>query len=336
LWCCVVFFITHTHNQKPVKMADRNQRTSETKPQHTIKRKPVPRPEERGGHSQQPKRTNSRRNPEQPLEKRLTTDSEIAFAWYGAPLPNLHRSDARAGNGQSKQKDLEEKPAPKLRQRASTFSFTENEDVNRSEAGLEGHDATSFASRMRNRANTDLKDMDRPPRTSKNSTRRRRPVPEQNRDSYGRPLSTIDEDVSLLEGVPKTMMPSSAEIPPRRVHEIRDFNRTPSPPLERRPPVDRSLYRDSQVRLSTTGADIGSMGGFLSTSDKNMPSPAPPRMREQRPPQPQPMRESRFYEVFSGSPLQQIEKMSVKEEKKKARQVRFKEEMDWPRSRAFL
>jgi hypothetical protein len=222
---------------------------------------------------------------------------------------------------------------PKLRQRASTFSFTEAADINQSEAGLEGHDVRSFASRMRSRANTDLKDMDRPPRTSKNSTRRRNPVPEQNRDSYGRPLSTIDEDVSLLEGVPKTMMPSYAALPAHHIQEIRDFNRTPSPPLEKRPPIDRDLYRDSQVRLSTTGADISSMGGFLSTSPNNMPPPAPPRMREQRQPQPQPMRESRFYEVFSGSPLQQIEKMSVKEEKKKARQVRFKEEMDWSRSR---
>jgi hypothetical protein len=296
-----------------VKMAEPTRKPE----QHIITRKPVPKPEERGGSSQPPNGAITRRNVVQLSQKRLTTDSEIAFAWYGAPLPNLRRSDARAGNGHQKKRDPEDHQLQKVRQKASTFSFTENEDVNRSEAALEGHDPRSFANRMRNRSSTILTGKNRSPIASRTSSRRRRQEPQIVRDSYRRPLSIIDEDVSLLEGVPRTMMPSSVAIAGRRIHEIRDFNRTPSPPDDKRPPVDPSLYRDSQVRLSTFGADLGSVSGFLISADQNMPPPAPPHMREQK--QPQPMRESRFYEVFSGSPLLQVEKMSQQEEKKKER-----------------
>lgn len=316
-----------TLEERRLQLPRLNTGSNNSSQQHKVKRKPVPLQtpmEERGRPSQGQTSSSSRWNTAQRPEKRLSTQSEIDFAWYGAPLPNLHRSDARAGNGKKKEPDQAEAPVRKVRPKASTFSFTKSENVNRTEADLEGYDSKSFANRMRSRTNaTDQEAYHRfgSSRSSNHGHQRQSP---KTRDPYDRPLSTINEDMSLLEGVPTTMMPSYAALRPEPSHEIFDPRITP-PPGEKRHAVDRSQYRDSAVRLSAVEVDLGSMGGFLSNSDRNLPPPPPLRRTE-------PARESRFYESFPGSPLEQVEKMSRKEEQ---RSVRFKEELEWTDPRGF-
>jgi hypothetical protein len=169
---------------------------------------------------------------------RFSTASEIQFANYGAALPNMHRANATAGYKEGryyKEDPQDPKLDHPLRKKASTFSFVESEEINISEKFLVGHSSKSFASRAR--ANP--------------------------RDSYGRPLSTVNEDVSFVEGTPISMLP-----PQTKIMRVRDI-------------VDRSKYDDSSVRMSTINADFRSMEGM---PQQLMPSRGThPALREEKP-----------------------------------------------------
>ena len=151
-----------------------------------------------------------------PTERRSTV-SEREFDYGGCGISSLFRSNARAGNGKRKD-DKSDHPAPprpklvvtddynnpRVRPKASTFSFVGRQGVNQSERALEGHDKKSFASRARQTA------------------------AERNPDRDSRPLSFINGDLGGYDGTPSTLLPSYAKprvlnpVPGNRWREIDD------------------------------------------------------------------------------------------------------------------
>jgi hypothetical protein len=207
------------------------------------------------------------RRPSSPLEEWRNTN----------PLPSLLRKNAKAGNGKVKHEKVEKNSHPKGAAsdewdsrrlfRISAYSFMREDSEILRQAGLstEGHDPKSFLSRVQS-----------------SGRQQQTPAQAQAKSKFSDSvvsLIPIMEDLSLLEGTPFTIQPSSAKGKQAREQPIHE--------------------RDSQVRMSNFYGDLGVLEGVppsLQLKDPRTAPTVPPRSDNNR--------ESTFgFSQYEGTPL---------------------------------